>query len=75
MAKTIVPNLADRLRASQEARRALLERAKAVADNPEVEERRQRLARAVASLEPVLPPAVAPDAGSKADTSRKGRRA
>jgi uncharacterized protein (DUF58 family) len=35
----------------------------------------RRLARAVASLEPVLPPAVAPDAGSKADTSRKGRRA
>ena len=36
----------------------------------------RRLARAVASLEPVLPPPVAaPDTGSKADTWRKGRRA
>lgn len=41
MAKSAVPNLPDRLRAAEEARRALLERAKAAALDPAAEERRQ----------------------------------
>jgi hypothetical protein len=41
MVKFAVPTLADRLRAAQEARQALLQRAKAAAANPEATERRE----------------------------------
>src|SRR5579864_9751578 len=39
MAKAVIPNVADRLRAAQEAKQALLQRAKAAAESPEAAER------------------------------------
>ena len=41
MAKSAVPSLADRLRASQAAKQAQLQRAQAAAANPEVAKRRE----------------------------------
>jgi hypothetical protein len=41
MAKSIIPNVADRLRAAQEAKQAALQRAKAAAQDPEAVNRRE----------------------------------
>ena len=49
MAKSIIPNIADRLRAAQEARQAQLQRAKAAAESPEVAKRREERQAVVAA--------------------------